>query len=348
MTKLFEKYFNIFLFTIFIFVGLIIYKDYGISIDEKISRYNGLVNLKYIFDFFSISINNELLFDNVESLNNYSDRYYGAILEVFNVFFIEVLLNKTEINQVFFLRHLINYFIFVLALFFFYLLCQEIFKNKILSAFAVLLLYSTPRIFANSFYNGKDLAFLSFFIIMTYFAVKCLKNLNFKNLLYFSFTFALAANLRIVAIYVPFLLIFFIFFESIFKKYKFSENLKYLTILILLSLFFLFISYPYLWESPIHNLIQVLKLFSKFERWNLKIFYLGEFYQSNALPWHYLFVLIFVTTPFAIIISSIGGLILNIKRISNRIFKLDEKNNVNDLWKSHKEKLIIFILFIHF
>ena len=104
MTKLFEKYFNIFLFTIFIFVGLIIYKDYGISIDEKISRYNGLVNLKYIFDFFSISINNELLFDNVESLNNYSDRYYGAILEVFNVFFIEVLLNKTEINQVFFFK----------------------------------------------------------------------------------------------------------------------------------------------------------------------------------------------------------------------------------------------------
>lgn len=348
MTKLFEKYFNIFLFTIFIFVGLILYKDYGISIDEKINRYNGLVNLKYIFDFFSISLGNINLFNNVESLNNYTDRYYGAVLEIFNILLIEIFLNKSELNEIFFLRHLINHLIFITSLFFFYLLCQEIFKNKILSTFCVLFLYSTPRIFANSFYNGKDLVFLSFFIIMIYFAFRCLKNLNYRNLFYFSLTFALASNSRIIVIYVPLLLIFFIHYEALVKKYNFSYIFKYTFFLILLSSFFLFLTYPYLWENPFQNFFQILKLFSKFDRWDLKLFYLGEFYEAKKLPWHYLFVLIFVTTPIIVIISCIGGLLLILQLIINRFFYMIEKAGVNDIWKDYKEKLIFFVFLIIF
>ena len=119
MTKLFDKYFNIFLFTILIFIGLILYKDYGISIDEKINRYNGLVNLKYLFEFFSIPTNNDL-FNNIENLSDYADKYYGAVFEILNVFFIEILLKKNEINEIFFLRHLLNHFIFIISLIFFF------------------------------------------------------------------------------------------------------------------------------------------------------------------------------------------------------------------------------------
>ncbi len=347
MTKLFEKYFNIFLFTIFISIGLILYKDYGISIDEKINRYNGLVNLKYLFEFFSIPTSNDF-FKNIENLSDYADKYYGAVFEILNVFLIEILLKKNEINEIFFLRHLLNHFIFIISLIFFFLICQEIFKNKILSTFSLLLLYSTPRIFANSFYNGKDLVFLSLFIIMTYFSIKCLNKLNYKNLFYFSIFFALAANLRMVAIFVPFLLIFFIFFDSSVRNYGFSKVLKYILSLIFLSFFFLFITYPYLWESPIKNLIEILKLFSKFERWDLKVFYLGEFYQAKNLPWHYLFVSIFATTPLAIIFSSTGGLLLHFKRISNRILKIDEQKANYDIWKGQREKLIVFTVSLIF
>ena len=119
MTKLFDKYFNIFLFTILIFIGLILYKDYGISIDEKINRYNGLVNLKYLFEFFSIPTNNDL-FKNIQNLSDYADKYYGAVFEILNVFLIEILLKKNEINEIFFLRHLLNHFIFIISLIFFF------------------------------------------------------------------------------------------------------------------------------------------------------------------------------------------------------------------------------------
>ena len=36
---------------ILILIGFIVYKDYGISLDEEISRNNGLVSIKYICDF---------------------------------------------------------------------------------------------------------------------------------------------------------------------------------------------------------------------------------------------------------------------------------------------------------
>ena len=36
---------------ILIFIGFAVYRDYGISLDEEISRNNGLVSIKYICDF---------------------------------------------------------------------------------------------------------------------------------------------------------------------------------------------------------------------------------------------------------------------------------------------------------
>ena len=67
-----------------------------------------------------------------------------------------------------------------------------------------------------------------------------------------------------------------------------------------------------------------------------KVFYLGEFYQAKNLPWHYLFVSIFATTPLLIIFSSTGGLLLNFKRISNIILKLMNKSKLRYMEKSRK------------
>ena len=47
---------------ILILIGFIIYKDYGISGDEEITRNNSLVSIKYIFDVF---------FHNIQIILNY-------------------------------------------------------------------------------------------------------------------------------------------------------------------------------------------------------------------------------------------------------------------------------------
>ena len=80
MTKLFKKYFNIIFFTILTVISVILYKDFGISLDENITRRNGLVNLKYIFDFFSFSnLSSKEIFYGIEHLSD----YFEKIMELF-------------------------------------------------------------------------------------------------------------------------------------------------------------------------------------------------------------------------------------------------------------------------
>ena len=85
MTKLFLKFFNILFIAILLIIGISIYKDFGISIDEKINRLNGLVNLKFLFNLFSFNHFDDKLFKNIPDLNSYFDRYYGAFFEILNI-----------------------------------------------------------------------------------------------------------------------------------------------------------------------------------------------------------------------------------------------------------------------
>ena len=177
---------------------------------------------------------------------------------------IEVILKLENLSSIFYSRHFLNHALFLVALYFFYLICLELFKNRYLAYFGTILLYTTPRIFAHSFYNGKDLAFLSFFIIAVYYAIKCFKNLNYKNSFLLALCSALAMNLRIVAIYVPLLLSCFIFMDCMIKNQQIKEKIKYLLIIIVSSILILVLTFPFLWENPIIKFLEVLSVFSKF------------------------------------------------------------------------------------
>ena len=138
MTKLFKKYFNIIFFTILTVISVILYKDFGISLDENITRRNGLVNLKYIFDFFSFSnLSSKEIFYGIEHLSDYFDKNYGAFFEILNVYFIEIILGKKSFPDIFYTRHLINHFLFLISLFYFYKLSKKLKFNFYLSTFQV-------------------------------------------------------------------------------------------------------------------------------------------------------------------------------------------------------------------
>ena len=278
MTKLFKKYFNIIFFTILTVISVILYKDFGISLDENITRRNGLVNLKYIFDFFSFSnLSNKEIFYGIERLSDYFDKNYGAFFEILNIYFIEIILGKKSFPDIFYTRHLINHFLFLISLFYFYKLSKKLKFNFYLSTLGVVLLYSTPRIFANSFYNGKDLAFLSIFIILVYYSIKCLKKLNLKNAILFSIFFALSFNLRPISIYLPLLLTFFIFLESLIYSSSFKKNFKYIFLIFFLSILIVILIQPLLWTNTLNNFFEIIGTFANFERWDNQVFYLESF-----------------------------------------------------------------------
>ena len=132
-------------------IGICVYKDYGISWDELVSRNNGLLTYKYVFE-------------GDQEILTYRDRYYGTAFELL-LLIAEKPFDFKDPRDIFFFRHLATFFLFWIASIFFYFLCKDHFKDWKMGLAGSLFLILSPRIFAHSFFNSKDLAFLSLFII---------------------------------------------------------------------------------------------------------------------------------------------------------------------------------------
>ena len=168
----------VFVVYLFFFVtGLIVYKDFGLSSDEWILRYEGFKNLKYIYQILSPSllisvteineIINQLDVLEYASEDLFSD-FYGSLFG-FSTAFIEYKFNITDSREYYLFRHYTNHLIFLISNFYFFLIVKNRYNNIYWGVLGALLLFLSPRIFANSFYNHKDLLFLSFFIINLYY-----------------------------------------------------------------------------------------------------------------------------------------------------------------------------------
>ena len=332
---------------ILILIGFTVYRDYGISLDEEITRENGIVTIKYLYEFlFPQSAENLKLIQNVPNLNEYWQKQYGTFFEVLVIATIEILLKVKDFSEIFYYRHLMNHYLFIISIICFYFLCLNIFKNKLYAFFGAGILYTTPRIFAESFYNSKDLAFLSFFIFLIFFAIKFIKKPNYYNAFLLSIFASLATNLRIVAFYVVILVILFFVIEFLMKNKFNQKKINILFFLLLSKLFFLYLTWPFLWENPINNFIFALTSTQDPTRsWGGFVFYFGNFYKVYYLPWHYLIVYFFATTPLIISILIACGLIQLSLRFFKRLISIDYKNSYNDIWRSEKEKIFVFLFF---
>ena len=123
------------------------------------------------------------------------------------------------------------------------------------SFFGALILYTSPRIFGNSFYNDKDLVFLSFFIFLIYFSIKFLKKPDYYNAFLLSLFSALATNIRVIGIYVFILVAFFLFIQILMKNKFDIKKINSLLILVFFNFIFLYILWPFLWEAPLENIL---------------------------------------------------------------------------------------------
>ena len=87
---------------ILILIGFTVYKDYGISLDEEITRENGIVTIKYLYEFlFPQSAENLKLIQNVPNLSEYWQKQYGTFFEVLVIATIEILLKVKDFSEIF-------------------------------------------------------------------------------------------------------------------------------------------------------------------------------------------------------------------------------------------------------
>ena len=111
--------------------------------------------------------------------------------------FVEYFYGIKDSRNYFLLRHLVTFLIFFSSTFFFYLLLKNKFKSVFYALLGTSFLIISPRIFANSFYNSKDIIFMSLFIISLFYSLRFLKSKDILNGFILSIIYALAINLKL-------------------------------------------------------------------------------------------------------------------------------------------------------
>jgi len=140
---------------IFAVVGAAALDDYGVWVDETVQRKIGYASFDYI------------LGDQDALIENHSDRYYGVAFEL-PLIAVERALGLEDSRAVYLSRRLVSHMFFLAGGFFAWLLTYRLFGSRAVALLAMLIFLLHPRIYAHSFFNTKDVPFLSMFMVSLY------------------------------------------------------------------------------------------------------------------------------------------------------------------------------------
>ncbi len=336
-------------FLFYFLIGCFTYDDYGVNIEEHTQLFSGIYWLNYTFEFLSIDLFKDDLLqylkkfdDDASYLPNPSFYTYGPIFDVPTAL-IDVILNtqKNAIN--FEYRHFLVFSIFYLTSILVFKILIRRFNNFFVSFFGTLLYVFSPRIYGDSFHNNKDIIFLSFVIFSIFFAFKIFEKKKIKNILLFSLFAAIATSTRIMGLFLPISLIFFLFLNNLNDKSK--SNLKYFLLIIFSYLFFLYIHWPYLWDSPITNFIDFIYK-TKLWIWKLGFIFNGDYIYSTSVPDSFIFIWIGISTPILNLILFLIGFFYIGRRLILRFMSIEQtKLHKCDFWRGKREMKDNFIFF---
>ena len=334
------------IFLIFLVIGFLIYKDFGFNIDEKFHRSNGFYWLKYIANYFNFEKLallsdqklNEIQGFALSDINHFNK--YGIIFDV-PAAYIEILFKLNQPHEYYYLRHALVFLYFYLGLFFLYKVLLNRFKKNYLSILGVILMFITPRIFGDSFQNTKDIIFLVFVIISSYFCFKTIDRPTVTNIILFAFFAAAATSLRLFGI--SLIATYVILQITLVNKINFLNIIKRNLILFLSFVISIIVIWPLLWENPITNFLSYFEILDDY--FNAKVYFLGKYYDPNFLPYYYLPFWILISTPILHLTLFFFGFFSICKRFFKRYINISKKNIYPDFWRGKNELKDIFILF---
>lgn len=340
-------YLTFIFYTLLFITGVIIYKDYGAGMDEMINVANGMVSTKYVMDVLLPSGFIPGDYSWVTPLHEHYDRDYGVVIDM-PLVIIAKMVGADSNAEILYTRHLAGFLLFYGASICLYLTTFKIYCNRWLALSSVALLVLSPRIFAASFVNLKDLTLLSLFIIAGYCIVRLMYKKSVKNLMLMSLTAALCIDLRILGIiWIPVVIAILLLDMLTSPDYKFKTFAWQAGGFLLFLSLFTIAFWPYLWEDPIGNFIQVFENMSKFSatRWNGLVLYFGEAYSRGQLPWHYIPVYIVITVPVLYTILFSSGVVFLLYNIIKGLTKYKNVNSLSLLYQKNRFNILFLTLF---
>lgn len=345
---------RIFLLILFVLIGVFTYKDFGISMDESGNRDTAFINLNFIaykFDFDSTFIERHFKSPReLPSLDDYVEEKmgrneHGPLFSIISFVIERIVHYPSSIHEIdekdaYQIYHLVLHFYFLIGIACFYSILKKRVRIENIAILGVLMLYLTPRIFAESFYNSYDIAFLAAYVINIKTLIMLMRQPSVKNLALHSLCTAIAIDIRIMGIVM--LPITFVvgalttFSQPLTKQVRF---VIYFTIYLLGTSLITYIFWPWLWISPVDHFKQAFRIMShipNYETWNL---YFGQEFSSKNVPWHFTLGWILVTVPVINILLFFVGVFGVLKKLIKHPFCLKIANDQN-------QDLLILLLFL--
>ncbi len=318
-----RKYIILILFLVYFVAGISVYKDYGVSTDEPDERESTFINIKYAMDFLGL----EGLEGAHGDLENYDYRYYGISMQIFPAI-LEWAMHFPGDPVIYYIRHLWTFLVCYAGYVCFYLMCRRVFQSSWLSLLGTAMIALYPRFFAEQFYNIKDMIFAAMVMISMFVTVRLIESgYSIGWTLVFAVVTAVTANVRIVGVIFPMLLLGYIWLTGILEKCGVNPEEKNThilrtSILVIAGYIIVYICLmPICWKDPLKGIVSVFTKFSDYDAWNGAIVFMGNIIGKDELPWYYIPVWLLVSLPvwyiILLILLLLTGAYLLIGKIKN-------------------------------
>ncbi len=293
---------------VFFLFGLVTLDDFGVTWDEPLHFAAGDLYLDRILDPEKpVSISDQEFEADIQ--------YYGPFFDIWGALNHRLFTRRLGLLEEDSARHLHLLLAGGLTIFFTSLLAGQVFSPRV-GIFSGLFLAAYPRFVGHSFNNPKDIPLALVFILCLFFTYRRL--ITGKRC--YSLLLLLAGGVgfatRIQYLLAPILLILLtIIYNSKFQLPRRSFRSKMgacwdipLALLLTIPLGMLF--WPYFWTSPLEKFQSMLDFYLRHPvQAQLIIRYLGQDYIPGlTLPWHYVPVMLTVTTPLFTLVSILVGI----------------------------------------
>ena len=284
---------------LFLLVGAFAFDDYGDWKDAAFQRAIGNAALDYLAG------DGERAFG---QLGHFHDRYYGAVFEVPLALLLERILGLEDSRDVLLGRYLLAHLFFLAGGVFCYLLVLRLFNSRALALVALVLFLLHPRLYAHSFYNSKDIPFLTMFMASLYLVHRAFRRDTLGAFLLCGVGVGLLVNLRIMGL---------VLFAAVLVLRALdlgggggTERKRILLTggaFALAALLAYHASLPVLWTDPFGRFAELARTLNAHPNAEFNLFRGEWLYSPDGPPFDYVPVWVGITTPPATLLLALAG-----------------------------------------
>lgn len=295
-------------FTLFFVIGLFSARQFGIPTDMGTMDALGHDAYAYVFQ-------------GAKWPENPAWRYHGTVVELPSYILQGAVANrenpllnyKRVITQ-----HLVVFLLSFVGIIALYFLAKKHFRDWRWALLPCVMYVLTPRFFAHSFYNARDIPELAFFTLSMLTLVLFMERRTYIAAVLHGLATALALALRMPSLIIVVLSAFFLILDAAQKRLD-GEGLAWKRTLLLFATYVAIAAvaticfWPFLWSDPLGHYLEAYRFMSE-SRGSAGLF--GRSYATT--PWFYVPVWMFITVPLVFTGFFLYGFVLFAARFVRR------------------------------